>query len=73
MRELVTPRSSNISKIDWEDQVLTVHFINGNAYEYYDVPESLFDDFELCEDSKGSIGKMFNTEVKERYNYKKIK
>lgn len=73
MRELVTPRSSAISKIDWEDQVLTVHLISGKVYEYYDVPETLFDDFELCEDSKQSIGKMYNLEVKERYNYKQIK
>ena len=33
-------RSSNVSAIGWEDEVLEVEFVSGHIYAYQDVPES---------------------------------
>ncbi len=49
--------SSNIArfKYDVSSQVLTVEFINGGTYNYFDVPEHLFEEMK----NAGSRGAVF--------------
>ena len=45
MSWIETPESSNIARFRYtkETQVLTVEFQNGGRYEYYDVPDAVFE------------------------------
>lgn len=61
-------KSSNIKRVDWKDRVLTVEFRQGGKYEYYDVPESVYEGMINAQ----SAGKFFHTMIKDIYNYKKV-
>lgn len=63
--------SSNIRSIGYNEKnaTLTVEFCNNSMYEYYCVPQYVFEAF-LCSPSKG----MFHAEhIKSKYNYRKVK
>ena len=59
--------SSNIArfKYDTSSQVLTVEFINGGAYNYFDVPEHLFEEMK----NAGSRGQYLAQRIKGTYRY----
>src|SRR4051812_33666961 len=38
----LTTTGSNIADFDYKSQVLTVHFMDGSAYEYFDVPKAVY-------------------------------
>ena len=62
-----TPQSSNIARFRYEAETLTleVQFKSGNGYQYFDVPEKVYESF--CQaDSKG---KFFNLEIRGIYRY----
>jgi hypothetical protein len=51
--------SSTIARIGYEDssQLLQVNFLNGNIYQYFDVPPAVFQEL-MASESKGSyLGK----------------
>jgi hypothetical protein len=52
---------------DWDEQVLTLN-LNGRRYEYYGVPEEVY---QHVLQSK-SLGKAFNKHVKGFYDYQEI-
>ena len=62
-----TPQSSNVSGFSYEEsnQVLTVEFNSGSRYDYYDVPQHVFDGM----NSADSKGKYLNAEIKGHYRY----
>ena len=62
-----TPQSSNIAGFCYnkEAQTLTVEFNHGSRYDYYDIPEYIFEGME----SADSKGKYLNAEIKGCYRY----
>ncbi|MEO6979389.1 MAG: KTSC domain-containing protein, partial [Mucilaginibacter sp.] len=38
----ITTTTSNIADFEYKQQVLTVYFLDGNAYEYFDVPKEVY-------------------------------
>lgn len=54
--------SSNISSIGYDsmNQILEVEFLNGSIYQYYDVPESLYEGLMVAD----SHGKYLNEYIK---------
>jgi hypothetical protein len=60
--------SSNIDSIGWEDDILEVTFLSGSTYEYYDVPEEVFEEM-LDASSKGQY---LARNIKGVYSYNKI-
>lgn len=61
--------SSNIAEVGWEDEILTVEFLSGAQYEYYDCPEEIFNEF-LEAPSKG---RFFWRNIRGIYRYRKIR
>jgi hypothetical protein len=65
----VPVESSVIAEVGYEDEVMEVHFNNGGAYRYFNVPPEVCRDF-LRADSKGSF---FNQEIRGGYPCKRIR
>lgn len=53
--EMKTVTSSNLAAIGYDSTqaILRIEFNNGRVYEYYDVPQHVFDELETA-DSKGT-------------------
>lgn len=64
---IFTPQSSNVAGFcyDHTNQTLTVEFKNGSRYNYYDVPQQVYEGMNAA-DSKG---KYLNDEIKGVYRY----
>lgn len=62
--------SSNITsaKYDTETKDLTINFKSGFIYDFYDIPWELFTKFRLSE----SQGKFFNSQIKNKFKFKKL-
>ncbi|WP_260926754.1 KTSC domain-containing protein [Novosphingobium sp. 9] len=62
--------SSNIASLKYDSDTLTlqVSFHNGSAYQYFDVPQQIWEAFKLA-DSKGVF---LNAEIKGTYRYSKV-
>ena len=67
MNWIATPESSNITGFGYvkETQVLTVEFNNGGLYNYYDVPETLFEQMQAAT----SKGQFLAQNIKGRFRY----
>ena len=65
-----TPESSNIAGFgyDSEAQVLTVEFKQGGRYNYYDVPETVYEQMKTAP----SKGQYLAQNIKGRYRYARI-
>jgi hypothetical protein len=70
MSWIATPDSSNIAGFDYikETQVLIVEFKNGARYNYYDVPEGLFEGMKAA----SSCGQLLAQNVKGHYRYARV-
>ncbi|EPQ7004144.1 KTSC domain-containing protein [Pseudomonas aeruginosa] len=68
--ERVSVSSSNIASVghDASSQTLEVEFLNGSIYEYYDVPEHVYQ--ELI--SASTVGGYFAQRVKNVYGFSRI-
>jgi hypothetical protein len=70
MTWIATPGSSNIAGFDYvkETRVLTVEFKNGGRYNYYDVPDVVY------EGMKGatSYGQFLAQNIKGKYRYARV-
>jgi hypothetical protein len=60
--------SSNIASVGWENDTLEVTFASGTTYQYVGVPKSIYDGLV----SAKSVGKHFNTNIKNVYSFKKV-
>ncbi len=62
-----TPESSNVARFRYieTERVLSVEFKNGSTYNYYDVPEALFDQMSAA----SSKGRFLAQNVKGTYRY----
>lgn len=62
------------TEIEWvgyerSKSMLQVEFISGSVYQYENVPESVYHEFLIAD----SHGKFFETSVKGKYPYRKIR
>jgi hypothetical protein len=62
--------SSNIESIgyDSKSQTLEIEFLNGTIYQYFDVPERVFEEL-MGADSQG---RYLNANIKGTYRYSKV-
>jgi len=62
--------SSNIASIGYDEpsQTLEVEFLNGSVYQYYNVPQGLYE--QLMQE--GSKGRFLNTYIKNAYPYSRV-
>lgn len=62
-----TPQSSNVAGFCYDEssQTLTIEFNSGSRYNYYDVPQHVYDGMK----SADSKGKYLNNEIKGVYRY----
>ena len=77
-----TPQSSNIAEISFKGNILTVEFKahptktkdakREFVYQYKDVPKELWKKFQQTQKEKGSVGKLFAAEVKNKFEFEKI-
>ena len=67
MEWIDTPQSSNIVRFgyDKESRVLKVEFKNGSVYDYFDVPDQVFNGMK----SASSVGQYLAQQVKGRFRY----
>ena len=61
--------SLRAAKYDTLKESLRVSFVNGNIYEYANVPSTLFTKFRLAK----SQGKFFNQNIARAFTYKKVR
>jgi len=62
--------SSNISEVgyDPDTQTLEVLFTNGNIYQYFDIPQTVYESLM----SSGSVGQFLSKEIKGNYRYARL-
>jgi hypothetical protein len=67
MSWIATPESSNIAGFDYDanQKVLLVEFNNGGRYNYYDVPENVFEGMKAA----ASKGQFLAQNVKNVFRY----
>lgn len=70
MSWIETPESSNLSRFGYnkDTRVLTVEFKNGGRYNYFDVPESIFEQMKAA----SSKGQFLAKNVKNIFRYARI-
>lgn len=70
MNCIETPESSVIARFcyDGRGQILIVEFRHGGIYNYYDVPESVFEQMR----GASSKGQFFLESIKETYRYTRV-
>jgi KTSC domain len=68
--KLISVRSSSIRRVGYEvdQRILYVQFIDGDLYEYFDVPVGDFIDLLHAE----SIGWFVNKRIKPYYDYRQL-
>jgi hypothetical protein len=70
MTWIATPESSNIAGFDYviDRQVLVVEFKNGGRYNYFDVPEIVYEQMKTA----ASKGQFLAQNVKNIYRYARV-
>lgn len=65
-----TPDSSNLSRFGYnkDTRVLTVEFKNGGRYNYFDVPDAVFEQMKAAP----SKGQFLAKSIKSNYRYARI-
>jgi hypothetical protein len=53
---------------DSATMILEVEFLNGNVYQYFDVPEAVYQEFKQAP----SPGQFFNANIRGAYRYARI-
>lgn len=63
--------SSNLASVGYEpvSQILEVEFNSGTVYQYFDVPQSEYDDLMAAD----SHGRYFNQNIRDVYRYNRIR
>ena len=67
MEWIPTPQSSNVVGFGYDDErrVLKVEFKNGSVYDYFDVPDQVFNGMK----SASSVGQYLAQQVKGTFRY----
>ena len=67
MEWIPTPQSSNVAGFGYDDErrVLKVEFKNGSVYDYFDVPDQVFNGMK----SASSVGQYLAQQVKGTFRY----
>jgi hypothetical protein len=67
MNWIESPESSNVARFKYDDtnRVLLVEFKSGGAYQYFDIPEALFEQMRTA----ASKGKFLAQNIKGKYRY----
>ncbi len=62
--------SSNIASIGYDEgtETLDVEFLSGAIYQYYNVPQNMYDQLMQA----GSKGRFLNTYIKNAYPYSRV-
>jgi hypothetical protein len=62
--------SSNIASIGYDvaSQILEVEFLSGSIYQYYGVPQNMYEQLMQA----GSKGRFLNTYIKNAYGYSRV-
>lgn len=62
--------SSNIVSVGYDasSETLEIEFLGGSVYQYYNVPQSIFDAFK----SAPSAGKFFAYQIKNAFPYSRV-
>ena len=62
--------STNVSAIGYDSDSMTleVHFTNGSVYQYFDVPQSVYEEF-MGSPSKGQY---INLNIRNAYRYMRL-
>lgn len=70
MERTSMPNSSNIASVgyDAETQTMEVEFTNGNVYQYFDVPQPVYEELVEAE----SAGRFLNAQVKGVYRFARL-
>lgn len=70
MEWIDTPESSNIVRFayDPQSQILAVEFKAGSTYNYYDIPELIFEQMKAAQ----SKGQFLAQQIKGRYRFARI-
>ena len=70
MRSFSTDKSNRISAMEYypESETLKVTFKRGGVYEYYGVPEDVYDGLII----DPSLGKAFDSSIKGIYNFSRL-
>ncbi|MDR3540475.1 MAG: KTSC domain-containing protein [Desulfosporosinus sp.] len=74
MEWVLTVSSSNVEQFryDEDSQTLEVEFKSGARYQYFDVPNPVYEGFVSEANSGGSAGKYLNLNIKGHYRYAKV-
>lgn len=59
--------SSNIKSIGYDKGTLVIEYLSGAQYEYYDVPQEVYDELVKAE----SKGRFVNQNIKGKYKFQK--
>lgn len=62
--------SSNVARISYDSSssTLEVEFLNGSIYQYYDVPQNVWEDFK----SASSKGQFIHQHLRGQYRYARV-
>jgi KTSC domain len=60
--------SENIASIGYENGTLEVEFTSGRVYQYFDVPEHVFEELMRAD----SHGRFFNQQVRGQFRYARV-
>ena len=62
--------SSNVAAVGYDPatETLEVEFLSGSIYQYYNVPENMYDQLM----KEGSKGRFLNTYIKNAYPYSRV-
>lgn len=70
MKRTPVANSSNIASVGYDQatQTMEVEFTNGNIYQYFDVPEIVYQELMRAE----SAGKFLNAQIKGVYRFARL-
>lgn len=66
--DMTSVSSSNIAAVGYVEDTMQVEFHNGTVYQYFDVPEHVFEELR----DAGSVGQYFNMNVKGVFRFSKV-
>ena len=67
-------KSSNIKEVkyDAKKKTFTVDFLSGSRYKYDDVPPEVMKEFKLAIKNNESVGQLFSSRVRGKFEFKKV-
>lgn len=68
-RDPVNSSSLNSVGYDPKRQILEVEFVDGDVYQYFDIPRQTYEEFLQTD----SMGQYMNWQIKERYRYRQVR